>query len=144
ALAAVLEAGPGLSVSLSSDVVPEIREWERTCTTVCNAYVKPLVDRYLERLERALAERGFAGRFYLMQSSGGTATCETARRFPIRLLESGPAGGALVTAFFGERLGLWDLVAFDMGGTTAKICLVGGGRPAIAPMMGAAAVAPFK
>ena len=142
--AAVQGAFPGLSVSLSSDVVPEIREWERTCTTVSNAYVKPLVDRYLERLERALAERGFAGRFYLMQSSGGTATCETARRFPIRLLESGPAGGALVTAFFGERVGLRDLVAFDMGGTTAKICLVRGGRPEIASMMEAARVHRFK
>ena len=144
ALAAVREACPDLGVSLSSDIVPEIREWERTCTTVCNAYVQPLVDRYLGRLETALAERGFAGRFYLMQSSGGTATGETARRFPIRLLESGPAGGALVTAFFGERLGRRDLVAFDMGGTTAKICLVRGGRPEIAPMIEAARVHRFK
>jgi len=144
ALAAVREACPDLGVSLSSDVVPEIREWERTCTTVCNAYVQPLVDRYVRRLESALAERGFAGRFYLMQSSGGTATGETARRFPIRLLESGPAGGALVTAFFGERLGRRDLVAFDMGGTTAKICLVRGGRPEIAPMIEAARVHRFK
>jgi len=144
ARAAIQEACPGLSVSLSSDVVPEIREWERTCTTVCNAYVKPLVDRYVRRLEGSLAERGFAGRFYLMQSSGSTATCETARRFPIRLLESGPAGGALVTAFFGERLGRRDLVAFDMGGTTAKICLVRNGRPEIAPMIEAARVHRFK
>jgi 5-oxoprolinase (ATP-hydrolysing) len=144
ALAAVHEACPDLSISLSSEVVPEIREWERTCTTVCNAYVQPLVDRYLRRLETALAEQGFAGRFYLMQSSGGTATTETARRFPIRLLESGPAGGALVTAFFGERLGRPDLVAFDMGGTTAKICLVRGGRPEIAPMIEAARVHRFK
>ncbi|HYM91691.1 MAG TPA: hydantoinase/oxoprolinase family protein [bacterium] len=144
ALAAVREAFPDLSISLSSDVVPEIREWERTCTTVCNAYVKPLVDRYLRRLETALAKQGFAGQFYLMQSSGGTATCETARRFPIRLLESGPAGGALVTAFFGARLGRRDLVAFDMGGTTAKICLVRNGRPEIAPMIEAARVHRFK
>ena len=142
--AAVREECPELSVSLSSDVVPEIREWERTCTTVCNAYVQPLVDRYLGRLEAALVERGFAGRFYLMQSSGGTATPETARRFPIRLLESGPAGGALVTAFFGERLGRRDLVAFDMGGTTAKICLVRDGRPEIASMIEAARVHRFK
>ncbi len=144
ALAAVREACPDLSISLSSEVVPEIREWERTCTTVCNAYVQPLVDRYLRRLETALAERGFAGRFYLMQSSGGTATPETARRFPVRLLESGPAGGALVTAFFGERLGRPDLVAFDMGGTTAKICLIRGGRPEVAPMIEAARVHRFK
>ena len=144
ALVAVREACPELGVSLSSDVVPEIREWERTCTTVCNAYVQPLVDRYLGRLETALAQRGFVGRFYLMQSSGGTATPDTARRFPIRLLESGPAGGALVTAFFGERAGRRDLVAFDMGGTTAKICLVRGGRPEIAPMIEAARVHRFK
>jgi 5-oxoprolinase (ATP-hydrolysing) len=144
ALAAVREACPALGITASSDVVPEIREWERMCTTVCNAYVQPLVDRYLRRLETALDERGFAGRFYLMQSSGGTATAETARRFPIRLLESGPAGGALVTAFFGERLGRRDLVAFDMGGTTAKICLVRGGRPEIAPMIEAARVHRFK
>jgi 5-oxoprolinase (ATP-hydrolysing) len=144
ARAAIEAACPGLSVSLSSDIVPEIREWERTCTAVANAYVQPLVDRYLGDLERALAGRGFAGRFYLMQSSGGTATAQTARRFPIRLLESGPAGGALVTAFFGERLGRPDLVAFDMGGTTAKICLVRGGRPEIAPMIEAARVHRFK
>jgi 5-oxoprolinase (ATP-hydrolysing) len=144
ALAAVREACPDLSVSLSSDVVPEIREWERMCTTVCNAYVQPLVDRYLRKLETALGERGFAGRFYLMQSSGGTATAETARRFPVRLLESGPAGGALVTAFFGERLGRRDLVAFDMGGTTAKICLIREGRPEVAPMIEAARVHRFK
>ena len=144
ALAVIREAHPRLSVSLSCEVVPEIREWERTCTTVCNAYVQPLVDRYLRRLEAAMAERGFAGRFYLMQSSGGTATPETARRFPIRLLESGPAGGALVTAFFAERLGRLDLLAFDMGGTTAKICLVRGGRPEIAPMIEAARVHRFK
>ena len=144
ALAAVREECPDLSVSLSSDVVPEIREWERTCTTVCNAYVQPLVDRYLSRLEAALLARGFAGRFYLMQSSGGTATPETARRFPIRLLESGPAGGALATAFFGERLGRRDLVAFDMGGTTAKVCLVRDGRPEIASMIEAARVHRFK
>src|SRR5579864_292849 len=143
-LASVREECPGLSVSLSSDVVPEIREWERTCTTVCNAYVQPLVDRYLARLEAALIARGFAGRFYLMQSSGGTATPETARRFPIRLLESGPAGGALATAFFGERLGRRDLVAFDMGGTTAKVCLVRDGRPEIASTIEAARVHRFK
>ncbi len=143
-LATIREECQAVSVSLSSDVVPEIREWERTCTTVCNAYVQPLVDRYLGQLEVALAERGFTGRFYLMQSSGGTATPETARRFPIRLLESGPAGGALVTAFFGERLSRRDLVAFDMGGTTAKVCLVRNGRPEITSMIEAARVHRFK
>ncbi len=135
---------PGVHVSASSEVVPEIREFERTCTTVCNAYVQPLVDRYLERLRAALAEQAFSGRFYLMQSSGGTIVPAAARRFPIRLLESGPAGGALVTAFFGERLGRPDLVAFDMGGTTAKICLIRDGRPDVASGIEAARVHRFK
>ncbi len=145
AVAAMLrEAFPALSVSLSSEIVPEIREFERTCTTVCNAYVQPLVDRYLKRMEAALAAQEFTGRFYLMQSSGGTIAPEAARRFPIRLLESGPAGGALVTAFFGERLGRRDLVAFDMGGTTAKVCLIREGRPEIAPLIEAARVHRFK
>jgi 5-oxoprolinase (ATP-hydrolysing)/N-methylhydantoinase A len=135
---------PALSVSISSEIDPEIREYERTCTTVCNAYVRPLADRYLARLERALGERGFRGRFTLMQSSGGTITPTIARRFPIRLLESGPAGGALVTAFFGAQLGRADLVAFDMGGTTAKLCLIRNGRPDVAPSIEAARVHRFK
>lgn len=144
ARAAIRDAAPGLAVSLSSDVVPEIREYERTCTTVCNAYVQPLLDRYVGRLESALGERGFTGRFTLMQSTGGAAAPDTARRFPIRLLESGPAGGALVAAFFGAPLGLRDLVGFDMGGTTAKICLIRDGRADIAPGMEVARVHRFK
>jgi len=137
-------AHPTLSVSISSEVDPEIREYERTCTTVCNAFVQPLADRYLARLARALDARGFRGRFTLMQSSGGTITPDAARRFPIRLLESGPAGGALVTAFFGAQLARRDLVAFDMGGTTAKLCLIRDGRPEIAPSIEAARVHRFK
>src|SRR5262245_32307717 len=135
---------PALAVSLSSEVVPELREYERTATTSANAYVQPLMDRYLAKLEAALAERDFAGRFYLIQSSGGMTTPVTARRFPIRLLESGPAGGALVTAFFGHQVGQDDVIAFDMGGTTAKACLVQGGRPDVAPSMEAARVHRFK
>jgi 5-oxoprolinase (ATP-hydrolysing)/N-methylhydantoinase A len=135
---------PGVAVSLSSEVVPELREYERTATTAANAYVQPLMDRYLAKLEAALAERGYAGRFYLIQSSGGMTTPATARRFPIRLLESGPAGGALVTSFFGRQVGQDDVIAFDMGGTTAKACLVQGGRPDVAPAMEAARVHRFK
>ena len=144
ALEAIRAGAPRLAVSLSSDVVPEIREYERTCATVCNAYVQPLLDRYVGRLESTLADRGFQGRFTLMQSTGGAASPETARRFPIRLLESGPAGGALVAAFFGGPLGLRDVVGFDMGGTTAKICLIRDGRAAIAPEMEVARVHRFK
>jgi 5-oxoprolinase (ATP-hydrolysing)/N-methylhydantoinase A len=135
---------PGLRVSVSHEVVPEIREFERTSTTVANAYVQPLIDRYLGRLERELEERGFRGRFYLMQSSGGLAGLETARKFPVRLLESGPAGGAIVGAYLGRLLGLRDLIAFDMGGTTAKICVIRDGRPMLAAEMEAGRVHRFK
>jgi 5-oxoprolinase (ATP-hydrolysing) len=141
---AISQDFPGVSVSVSSDVVPEIREFERTSTTVCNAYVQPLVDRYLGRLEEELGVRGFDGRFLLMQSSGGLAAPSTVRRFPIRLLESGPAGGASVAAFLGKALGVQELVSFDMGGTTAKICLVRGGEPDLAAEMEAARVHRFK
>lgn len=135
---------PQLEISLSSEVAPEIREFERASTTVANAFVQPLLDGYLARLEAALAMAGFRGRLLLMQSSGGLATTDTARRFPIRLLESGPAGGALVTAFLARHAGLRDVLAFDMGGTTAKISLIQDGRIAIAAQMEAARVHRFK
>jgi len=135
---------PRLAVSASSDVSPEIREYERTCTTVCNAYVQPLVDRYLEQMEEALAADGFRGRFLLMLSSGTLATPEVARRFPVRLLESGPAAGALLSGYIGSLIGHPDLVGFDMGGTTAKICLVRNGFPKVTPTIEVARVHRFK
>lgn len=144
AVAQLIRRETGLRVSISSEVVPELREFERTSTTVANAYVQPLIDRYLGRLERQLEERGFRGRFYLMQSSGGLAALDVARRFPVRLLESGPAGGAIVGAYLGQQLGLADLIAFDMGGTTAKICMIQGGRPALAAEVEAGRVHRFK
>jgi len=135
---------PELAVSLSCEVVPELREYERGTTTTANAYVQPLLDRYIARLEDALAERGFGGRFALMQSAGGTASPRMAREFPVRLLESGPAGGGLATAFFGDQAGHRDVISFDMGGTTAKACLIRAGKPDVAPMMEAARVHRFK
>jgi 5-oxoprolinase (ATP-hydrolysing) len=144
AAAAVRAAFPELALSLSSEVAPEIREFERTSTTVANAYVQPLVGRYLERLERELESRGFRGRLFLVQSSGGLAGASFARRLPIRLLESGPAGGATLATLLGSALGLPDLMSFDMGGTTAKICLVRDGRPERASTMEAARVHRFK
>jgi 5-oxoprolinase (ATP-hydrolysing)/N-methylhydantoinase A len=135
---------PRLSVSISSEVSPEIREFERTSTTVCNAYVQPLVDHYLQRMEAALADDGFRGRFLLMLSSGTLATPDVARHFPVRLLESGPAAGALLSGYIGSRIGQADLVGFDMGGTTAKICLVRNGQPSVTPMVEAARVHRFK
>ena len=125
----VREEAPHMAVSASSDVSPVIREHERTSTTVVNAYVMTAVRDYLERLDRALADLGYGGRLFVMQSAGGIATAETMARFPVRMIESGPAAGALMAAAYGRRTGAADLVAFDMGGTTAKLSLVAGGRP---------------
>jgi 5-oxoprolinase (ATP-hydrolysing)/N-methylhydantoinase A len=135
---------PEIAVSLSAEVVPELREYERTTTTIANAFVRPLMERYIAQFERELRRRGFVGRFYLMQSAGGLASPEMARRFPIRLLESGPAGGGLAAALFGRSVGRDNVVSFDMGGTTAKACLVQDGRVDVAPMMEAARVHRFK
>src|SRR5207302_909036 len=96
---------------------------------VCNAYVKNLVSRYLADVERQLRAHGIGGELYVMLSSGGVATVETSRQFPIRLLESGPAAGALAAAHVGGLAGYGDLLSFDMGGTTAKVCLIEDGRP---------------
>ena len=135
---------PGIAVSLSSDVVSELWEYQRLVTTCANAFVQPLMDRYLRRLERELWQRGFRGALRLMHSAGGLVSPETARALPIRLLESGPAGGGLATAFFGQIAGQADVISFDMGGTTAKACLIEDGRAATAAEMEAARVHRFK
>jgi N-methylhydantoinase A/oxoprolinase/acetone carboxylase beta subunit len=122
---------PEVPVSLSSEVAPEIREYPRTSTTVANAYVQPMMRRYLERLESAFAGRGFDGTFHLMLSSGGACTVDTATAFPIRLVESGAAAGALAAAFYCRLAGRNDVVAFDMGGTTAKVTLIHDGKPSL-------------
>jgi N-methylhydantoinase A len=129
---ALQRAAPGLRVSISSEVVPEIREYERASTTIANVYVQRLISDYLGELQRRLESRGFAGRLYVMLSSGGVATLETARRFPIRLLESGPAAGALAAAAHSRATGSPDVLSFDMGGTTAKLCVVEDGAPLVA------------
>jgi 5-oxoprolinase (ATP-hydrolysing) len=142
---ALIEAAfPQLPVCISSEVSPEIREFERTSTTVINAYALPLVDRYIRRIDAALLEEGFSGRFLLMLSSGTLALPEVARRFPVRLLESGPAAGALIAGHLGREAGREEIVAFDMGGTTAKVCLVRAGRPHVTPMTEVARVHRFK
>ena len=138
------EEAPGVAVSLSSEVSPEIREYERTSTTIANVYVRPLVERYLQRLEERLRRLGFDGSFYVMLSNGGTASVETACRFPVRLLESGPAAGALAAAFYGEAAGFSDVLSFDMGGTTAKACLIDGGEPLTSTDFEVARVYRFK
>ena len=123
------QAAPDVFVSASADVFPNMREFERWTTTTMNAFTQPMFDRYLERLETGLAARGFRGRLYIMSSSGGTLTASTARRFPVRALESGPAAGVLMSAYQGRSLNLPNLLSFDMGGTTAKGALIRGGAP---------------
>ncbi len=123
---------PRVPVSCSSDVVPEIREFERTSTTTANVYVMPLMARYLDDLERKLHGLGVPGRLYVMMSAGGIATPETAKRVPVRLVESGPAAGALAAARSARQVGLDRLLSFDMGGTTAKACVIDRGEPLLA------------
>ena len=120
---------PQYGVSLSSEVAPEVREYPRTSTTVANAYVDPPLRKHLSEMERGLRSLGFGGVVYMMLSEGGVTTLEAARSFPVRLVESGPAAGAMAAAFYGEALGYQDLLSFDMGGTTAKLCLITNARP---------------
>jgi len=120
---------PGVSISLSSEVSPEIREYERWSTAVANAYVQPVMDRYLGRLDDGLRHKGFTCPLFMITSGGGLAALETARKFPIRLVESGPAGGAILAAALARQCGLDKVLSFDMGGTTAKICLIDHGEP---------------
>jgi N-methylhydantoinase A len=115
---------PGVAVSLSCEVCPEIREYERASTTIANAYVLPRMGRYLGQLEADLRSAGIPGPLLLMMSSGGITTVETARRYPVRLVESGPAGGAILALTVAAENGIDKAVAFDMGGTTAKLTLL--------------------
>ena len=115
---------PGVAVSLSCEVCPEIREYERASTTIANAYVLPRMGRYLGQLETDLRAAGIPGPLLLMMSSGGITTVETARRYPVRLVESGPAGGAILALTVAAENGIDKAVAFDMGGTTAKLTLL--------------------
>jgi N-methylhydantoinase A len=131
-VALVRARAPHVAVSRSSEVVPEIREFERTSTTVANVYVAPLMSRYLDDLERRLRELGVHGNFYVMLSSGGIATPETAKRVPVRLVESGPAAGALAAARMAREAGESRMLSFDMGGTTAKACVIDDGEPLVA------------
>jgi len=114
---------PDVTISISHQVSPAIREYQRTSTTVANAYVQPVTSNYLERIQSGLAQSGLNAPLNVMLSSGGTTTIETATRFPIRLVESGPSGGALAGVYWGQQNGFKNILAFDMGGTTAKAIL---------------------
>lgn len=120
---------PDASICISSEVAPEMREYDRFSTAAANAYVQPLMARYLERLRDRLGEMGISAPLLLMLSGGGLTTVETAARFPVRLVESGPAGGAAFAADIARAAGLGDILSFDMGGTTAKLCLIDNGQP---------------
>ena len=138
------QLAPELSVSLSSDVLPQIREYERTSTTAANAYVKPLVREYLMRIDEGLSSREFAGDLYVMQSGGGVLAADVAQEFPIRILESGPAGGVAAARWWGALIDEPNLLCFDMGGTTAKLCTVVRGEALVSDDYEAARVYRFK
>jgi N-methylhydantoinase A len=141
---AIAREAPGVEVTLSSAVAPEWREYERTSTAAANAFVKPLVRRYLARLGRGFEELGAAGRLYVVLSQGGMTSAAVAAELAVQLIESGPAGGVMAASFFGRRLGLDDLISFDMGGTTTKVSLIEGGVPLQVPELEVARVARFK
>jgi len=126
---------PHFSISASHQVLPEIREYERTSTTVVNAFVKPVVDRYLAAVEEGVKRIGIGAPLMVMQSSGGIARAGMARQFPAYCIESGPAAGAIGAAALGELLGEANIIAFDMGGTTAKACLIEDSEPRLTDEM---------
>ena len=130
-------------MSLSSEVAAALREDERFSTAAINAYVMPLSERYLTNLSEKLAAVGFKGALFIMLSNGGLTTFENAKRFPVRLIESGPAGGTMAAVFYSDVLDSKNLVAFDMGGTTAKISMVQEGKPALAATFEAARLRRF-
>ena len=135
---------PHVSVSLSCEVSPQMREYERFSTTIANAYVRPLVEGYLTRLAARLAQAGVDCPVFLMHSGGGVMSLDSAARFPVRLVESGPAGGAVFAATVARRHGLDKVLSFDMGGTTAKICLIRDGAPRTARTFEVARAYRFK
>jgi N-methylhydantoinase A len=134
---------PHVPVTLSSEVSPEMREYERFSTACANAYLQPLMGNYLAKLERDLGRAGFLCPMLLMTSGGGITTTETAIRFPVRLVESGPAGGAIFAACIARQHGLDQVVSFDMGGTTAKICFIDKARPQTARLFEVARIYRF-
>ncbi|MGE3702710.1 MAG: hydantoinase/oxoprolinase family protein [Hyphomicrobiaceae bacterium] len=125
------QALPGATITISAEISPKIREYERTSTTVTNAYVQPIVKTYLEQIQRVLKARDVRGALSIMQSSGGLVTPELAARYPVRIVESGPAAGVLMCADIARQEGIGNVLTFDMGGTTAKLGAVDDGEPAV-------------
>jgi N-methylhydantoinase A len=129
----IQEEAPDMTVSISYDVLPQIREYERTSTTATNAYVKPLTGKYLSRLSARLRSIGFDGRLFIMLSSGGITSVETAAEFPVRIIESGPTAAVISGQYYGRLFNIPEMFCFDMGGTTAKSCLIQGGIAGVVP-----------
>ena len=127
------QEAPDLSVSISTHVLPQIKEYERTSTTVTNAYVKPLTERYLSKLAGRLEAIGFQGNLFIMLSSGGITSLETAAEFPVRIIESGPTAAVIAGQYYGKHFNISEMFCFDMGGTTAKSCLIQKGVAGVVP-----------
>jgi len=139
-----LKEAPDLSISISYEVLPQIREFERTSTTVTNAYVKPLTGRYIARLSDRLDSLGSAGKLFIMLSSGGITSADTAKEFPVRVIESGPTAAVISAVYFGKMFDVKDIFCFDMGGTTAKSCLIQRGEPGMVSTFEVGRVHRFK
>jgi N-methylhydantoinase A len=135
---------PEVFLSTSVEVLPQIREYERTCTTATNAYVKPITARYLKKLSSRLRSQGFEGKLYIMLSSGGITSVETAREFPVRIIESGPTAAVIASQHYGRMFRIQDIFCFDMGGTTAKSCLIQNGQAGIVSTFEVGRVQRFK
>ncbi len=131
--AIIQEEAPGISTSISYRVLPQIKEYERTSTTVTNAYVKPLTGRYLSKLSGRLTSIGFKGKLFIMLSSGGITSVETAAEFPVRIIESGPTAAVIAGQYYGKHFNIPEMFCFDMGGTTAKSCLIQKGIAGVVP-----------
>jgi len=140
----VEQLAPDLSLSTSFEVLPQIREYERTCTTVTNAYVKPITARYLAKLSSRLENLGFKGKLFIMLSSGGITSVETARQFPVRIIESGPTAAVIASQHYGRMFQIKDIFCFDMGGTTAKSCLIQKGHAGLVSTFEVGRVQRFK
>ncbi|MFZ0448854.1 MAG: hydantoinase/oxoprolinase family protein [Desulfatiglandaceae bacterium] len=129
----IREEAPNLTVSISYEVLPQIKEYERTSTTATNAYVKPLTKRYLSKLSDRLETIGFSGKLFIMLSSGGVTSVETAAEFPVRIIESGPTAAVISGQYYGKLFNIPEIFCFDMGGTTAKSCLIQNGIASVVP-----------
>ena len=138
------DALPGVDVTLSSELVPEMREFERASTTTLNAYTRPLLREHTQNLRRQLKELGFKDDFYLMLSSGGILNSEMASKIPVKAIESGPAAGALASTYYSASMARPNILSFDMGGTTAKVCVISEGQPSVTNQFEVARVARFE